>query len=72
MDVMIKLTIPNYIFRFYQDASRHVADSSPEHLMADALCAYAGLLSEPVAQIQKSLLPTEESSDGYPEISKSR
>jgi len=55
MDVYIRLTIPNYIYRFYQDAARHVADSSPETVMSDALCAYAGLLNADVAKIQKAL-----------------
>jgi len=53
MDIMIKLTVPNYIYRFYEDASRHVADCSPEAIMSDALCAYAGLLNEDVAKQQK-------------------
>ena len=71
MDVYIKLTIPNYIYRFYHDASRHVAGSSPESIMSDALCAYAGLLNEDVAKVRKSLLPIQ-FSDGYSEISRSR
>ena len=50
MDMLIKLTVPNYIYRFYRDASRHVAGSSPEDIMADALCAYAGLLNDEVGK----------------------
>ncbi len=53
MDVYIKLTVPGYIYRFYHDASQHVAGSSAEDIMADALCAYAGLLNEDVARHQK-------------------
>jgi len=53
MDVYIKLTVPGYIYRFYNDASQHVAGSSAEDIMADALCAYAGLLNEEVAKRQK-------------------
>ena len=45
MDVLVKLTVPNYIYRFYKQASDHIADGSPEDIMSDALCAYAGLLS---------------------------
>lgn len=56
MDVIIKLTVPNAIYRFYQDASCHIADSSPEKIMADALCAYAGLLSREMAETQKKAL----------------
>ena len=50
MDILIKLTVPNYVYRFYKDASRHVAGSTPEKLMADALSAYAGLLSKDIAR----------------------
>jgi len=50
MDMLIKLTVPNYIYRFYHDASLHVAGSSPEDIMADALCAYAGLLNDEVGR----------------------
>lgn len=50
MDVLIKLTVPNFIYRFYKDASRHIADSTPETVMADALSAYAGLLSSDIAK----------------------
>ena len=71
MDVFIKLTLPGYVYRFYHDASLHIAGSSPERLMSDALCAYAGLLNQDVAKAQKSL-PTTESPDGYSEPSKSR
>ena len=53
MDVMIKLTVPNYIYRFYRDASIYVSGSSPESIMSDALCAYAGLLNQDVAKQQK-------------------
>ncbi len=50
MDVIVKLTVPNYIYRFYRNASAHVDHSSPEALMADALSAYAGLLSPDIAK----------------------
>lgn len=72
MDVFIKLTLPGYVYRFYHDASLHIAGSSPERLMSDALCAYAGMLNEGVAKLQKSLLESAEASDGYSEPSKSR
>ncbi len=64
MDVMIKLTVPNYIYRFYKDASLYVSGSSPESIMSDALCAYAGLLNQDVAKLQKSLTHQEEDSEG--------
>ena len=71
MDAYIKLTIPGYIYRFYHDASMHVAQSSPESIMSDALCAYAGLLNKDIAKEQKALLQPERE-DEYSEMSKSR
>ena len=69
MDILIKLTVPNFVYRFYKDASRHVAGSTPEKLMADALGAYAGLLSRDIARqrTESSSGPGESSS-----ISRSR
>ena len=56
MNMLIRLTIPNYIYRFYHDASQHVAGSSAEDIMADALCAYAGLLNNDIAkELSKTL-----------------
>ena len=60
MDVYIKLTVPNYIYRFYRDASQHVAGSCAENIMADALCAYAGLLNEEIAKQQKEKLALQD------------
>ena len=56
MDVLVKLTVPNYIYRFYDQASNHVADCSPEDIMADALSAYAGLLSDEIAKQREDVL----------------
>ena len=60
MDILIKLTVPNYIYRFYHDASQHVAGSSAEEIMADALCAYAGLLNEDIGKQLKDTFSTHE------------
>ena len=49
MDILVKLSVPNEIYRFYDTASAHVAGHSVEDLMADALTAYAGLLSKEAA-----------------------
>lgn len=59
MDKLVKLTIPNYIYRFYADASAHVFDYSAEELMADALSAYAGLLSDTVSKERERQIPEE-------------
>ena len=56
MDVLIKLTVPNYVYRFYEGASQHVAGGSAEDIMSDALSAYAGLLSEDIAKKREQML----------------
>ena len=58
MDVLVRLTVPNYVYRFYRDASQYVAGSSPEEIMADALSNYAVMLSEDVAKARET--PEEE------------
>ena len=62
MDRLVRLTVPSYIYRFYQQASTHVADSSTEDIMSDALCAYAGLLSEEVAKKREDIFKDSTSS----------
>ncbi len=59
MDVLVKLTVPNYIYRFYADAASHVAGRGAEELMADALSAYAGLLSNDVSKERQLEFPPE-------------
>ena len=49
MDVIVKLTVPNYIYSFYRDASRNIFGSSPEAVMSDVLASYAGLISKDIA-----------------------
>lgn len=45
MNVLANIRVPEQVYRFYQKASRHVANASAEDIMADALSAYARLLS---------------------------
>ncbi len=57
MDILVRLTVPNFVYKFYSQAAAHVAGGTPEEVMADALCAYAGLLSSQVAQERERALP---------------
>ena len=59
MDVIVKLTVPNYIYRFYRNSAQYISGSSPETVMADALSAYAGLLSEDIARQRAQDVPAE-------------
>lgn len=58
MDIMVKITVPNYIYRFYQQASQHVANCTTEEIMADALSAYAGLLSDEISKERQQSPPS--------------
>lgn len=60
MDIAAKITIPDYIYRFYADASRCIHGRTAEDVMADALTAYAGLLSREIAQRMPPLPEPEE------------
>ena len=61
MDILVKLSVPDFVYQFYNDAARHVAGSAAEELMADALSAYAGIISKDVAEVrQKSMKDWQE------------
>ena len=60
MDKLIKITVPNYVYRFYADASAHILDCTAEDLMADALAAYAGLLSDRVSREREQFFQKDE------------
>lgn len=63
MDIMVKLTIPGYIYQFYEQASRHIANGSAEQIMSDALSAYAGMLSIDIAKQQEKNNPQTDAID---------
>lgn len=60
MDVLVKLTVPNYIYKFYDSAAEFIADTSAEDLMADTLTAYAGMISKDVAKERQQASSAEE------------
>ncbi len=68
MDITVKLTVPNYIYRFYRNSSLHISGSSPERVMADALSAYAGLLSEDIAKQRSQESSAEPEESSHPEF----
>lgn len=59
MDIMVKVTVPGYVYRFYEQAARHVANFTTEELMSDALSAYAGLLSDEIARKRSQDCPND-------------
>ncbi len=61
MEITARITLPEYIYRFYADASRCIHGRTAEEVMADALTAYAGLLSREIAR-KTEPLPEEENS----------
>ncbi len=63
MDVIVKLTVSGKVYQFYQDAARHIAESSPEDIMSDALCGYAQLISQNLAREHQDALASDEDSE---------
>ena len=61
MDILVRLAVPNFIYRFYEKASNYVVGGSAEDIMADALCAYAGLLNKEVADQLRTIADTDKS-----------
>ena len=59
MEIAAKITVPDYIYRFYADASQCIHGRTPEDVMADALAAYAGMLSDEIAR-RKTNVPEPE------------
>ena len=60
MDILVRVSVPNFIYRFYQQASDHIVNGCAEDIMSDALCAYAALLSEHIAKQLHARQDTEE------------
>ncbi len=60
MDIIVKVTVSGKVYQFYRDAARHIAESSPEDIMSDALCGYAQLLSQDLAKERQEALESEE------------
>lgn len=50
MEVTATVHIPDYVYRFYAEASQCIHSRTPEDVMSDALSAYAGMLSRDVAK----------------------
>ena len=50
MKVTVTVTVPEHIYRFYADASHCIHGRTPEDVIADALTAYAGMLSGEIAR----------------------
>ncbi len=59
MKVLVRLTVPKYIYRFYSDSAQCIRDASAESVMADALSAYACMISEDIALQRTQEAPTE-------------
>ncbi len=60
MDIIARITVPDYIYHFYADASHCIRGYTPEDVMADALIAYAAMLSDDIAKVVKSIPDPEQ------------
>lgn len=48
MKITFSITVPDYVFLFYEKAATELGISKTEDLMAEALLRYAGQLSEEI------------------------
>ena len=48
MKITVPVTIPDYVYLFYQKASEEMQLTAPQELMARILILYAGTLSEEI------------------------
>lgn len=56
MDIPTKIPVPDYVYRFYQNAAKGISGQTTEKIMADALAAYAALLSDEILKIREASL----------------
>ena len=66
MDILVKISVPSYIYRFYHQAAQHIAEGTPEQIMSDTLSAYAGMLSKDIAKQRENEVENDSTSTGAP------
>ena len=54
MDIPANIHVPDYIYNFYQNAAKNIANQTPEQTMADALSAYAAILSKDIMKARQA------------------
>lgn len=59
MDIHAQINIPEYVYNFYRDAARSIAGKTTEQIIADALTAYAAMLSKDVMTIRNHSVNNE-------------
>ena len=50
MEITTSITVPDFVYQFYQKVSEHLGDRTTEEIMASALFAYAGFVSEKIME----------------------
>jgi len=48
MKITVSVTVPDYVYLFYQKASETLPQRTPQELMAQALTLFAGTVSEKI------------------------
>ena len=56
MDISANIKVPDYVYQFYRQAAENIAGTSTEQIMADALMAYATILSAEVRKTRNALI----------------
>ena len=60
MDVVVQLTVPDYLYQFYIKVAESITNTTPEESMARALYFYSGIVAE---EMMKDIAP-----ESYEEI----
>ena len=63
MDIPTWIPVPENIYNFYQKAAKHIANQTTEQIMADALSAYAAILSKDIRKDRQATI-----CEGSPEV----
>ena len=50
MDVVTKITVPDYVYEFYKKVAENITHTTTEDAMSRALFGYAGFLAEKMEQ----------------------
>lgn len=54
MEIITTISVPDYVYQFYQKVSEHIGDGrTTEDIMSSALLTYAGFLSEEVIKYEE-------------------
>lgn len=58
MEITTTITVPDYVYHFYERVSKEVGDRNTEEIMASALLAYAHFIATEVIELEDKTTPS--------------